>query len=371
MIVHPQITGNLRILLETLLQQGHEVHITGISALDLLESRPTGCALEVSSTASIIELAKLAQHLQFPGSEHIDAVFSVDAVTCIYTEADQASYSENPYRITYDLGNGVFRDPADRYYAFKHREPPGIESGQSSWHHAVSSALLDARFGIQADGEIRDHAPAVQDHPLLQRILLLRILESPKPAAGLSSLLRSGYVQSHWPLLHSMVGVSQDKDFHPEGDVWNHTLEMFSYLKSDETDLKLALLLHDCGKAYASEQNNNRFDRHAQIGAKKAAGFLEDLGLDSRLINRVDYLIRHHMTVSHVPKLPYYRIEHIIKSDLYPLLLELLRCDISSSFHDMDIYYEACEHYKQYRKHVRNPYRHADGTRKKQTAGRF
>lgn len=361
----------MRILLETLLQQGHDVHITGISALDLLEFRPTGCALEVSSSASIIDLAKLTQDLQFPGSEHIDAVFTVDDVTCIYTEEDQASYSENPFRITYDLRTGAFRDPSDQYYVFKHREAPHIEADERpDWHHAVSSALLDARFGIHTDGEEPGHVPAA-DHPLLQRILLLRILESQNPAAGFANLLRSGYVRCHWPLLHSMVDVSQDKDFHPEGDVWNHTLEMFSYLKSDELDLKLALLLHDCGKAFAAEQNNNRFDRHAQIGARKAVSFLEALGMDAQLISRVDYLIRNHMTVSHVPKLPYYRIEHIIRSEFYPLLLELLRCDISSSFHDMDIYYEACEHYKQYRKHVKNPYRHADGTRKKQTAGRY
>jgi poly(A) polymerase len=365
--VHAQLPESAERLLTHLIHEGHPVYITGISALDLLERRSTGHVLEVASTASIIDLAKVTDDLQFPGSEYIDAVFSADEITCLYRELEHLpTPGIGPLSIYYDAKRERFSDPHDQYYRFKRREHsfPMLPPDCSSWECAAGAALLKSRFAFPSDRN-QDPVGSFQKDPvLIQKVNLLRILESPDPASAFRYLLDAGYIETHWPLLHAMVGVSQDKDFHPEGDVWDHTMEMFSYLKSDDIDLKLALLLHDCGKAFSREENNNRFDRHAQIGAWKASGFLHDLGVSETLVRRVDYLVRNHMVVAHAPKLPHYRIDTVISSELYPLLLELLRCDISSSFHDMAIYYDVCEHYKNYKRHVKNPYRHADGSRK-------
>jgi poly(A) polymerase len=62
-----------------------------------------------------------------------------------------------------------------------------------------------------------------------------------------------------------------------------------------------------------------------------------------------------------LPRLPLIRTREIMESPLFPLLMELYRCDESSSFKGLDGYYESSAAYQAYLKHRRNPYRTADG----------
>jgi poly(A) polymerase len=62
-----------------------------------------------------------------------------------------------------------------------------------------------------------------------------------------------------------------------------------------------------------------------------------------------------------IKTLPAYRTESVMASPLFPLLLEVYRCDLSSTFRGPDGYYEACKVYRAFLKHRKNPYRGADG----------
>jgi poly(A) polymerase len=61
-----------------------------------------------------------------------------------------------------------------------------------------------------------------------------------------------------------------------------------------------------------------------------------------------------------LPRLPLYRTEEIMASPLFPLLLELYRCDEASSFKGLDGYYESSAAYQSFLRNRRNPYRSAD-----------
>jgi poly(A) polymerase len=174
-------------------------------------------------------------------------------------------------------------------------------------------------------------------------------------------LAESGFIDAHWPLLAEMRSVRHAKDYHPEGDVWQHTLETFSYRKIRRLSLSLGLLLHDCGKPFALEENGHRFDRHAQIGSRKAERFLRELGFDRDTIEESRYLVEHHMIPGALPRLPVRKTEQIMASESFPLLLELYRCDVSSTFRGPEGYYEACKVYRSFLKHRNNPFRSADG----------
>jgi poly(A) polymerase len=63
-------------------------------------------------------------------------------------------------------------------------------------------------------------------------------------------------------------------------------------------------------------------------------------------------------------RLPLRRVEEVIASPLFPSLLELYRCDESSSFKGLDGYYESSAAYRSYLKFRRNPYRSADGKKR-------
>lgn len=369
---HRQLPSDISDIAGTMIGDGHTVYMSGCTALDLLLRKSAGYVIDITTTASIIELASFISDLRFSGAEGIDAFCMTEDHMIIFHVIEDTVLSAYPIRLMnlfYDVGRGIFLDPYDMYYTIQSRT---IEKGElflydpEDWRGICDHAVLQARYGfISSEQSNLPESSRSPESSAYQFMVLVRVLEGDHPSAGLKMLLESGFIELHWPLLHAMLGVEQDKDFHPEGDVWDHTLEMFNYVKGNDLDLRIALLLHDCGKAFSEEQNNNRFDRHAQIGAAKARRFLKSLGYPESHIDIVAYLIKNHMIPAYAPKLPIYRIEQTLSSPMYPLLLELFRCDISSSYRAMDIYYDACKHYKKFLRYTKNPYRETDGTRKR------
>jgi len=155
--------------------------------------------------------------------------------------------------------------------------------------------------------------------------------------------------------------VDHSKDFHPEGNAWNHTLETFRYRKTCDLRLSLGLLLHDIGKPIAVSAGSRRYDGHAELGEEQARIFLKRLGIKERLSGDICFLVRNHMLPAALPRLPLFRTAGIMSSPLFPLLMELYRCDESSSFKGLDGYYESSAAYQSFLKNRRNPYRSEDG----------
>ena len=203
----------------------------------------------------------------------------------------------------------------------------------------------------------RGPAPSAEE----QRVLLTLLLLSRRPQLGFDLLMRVGYVAAYWPELAVMDEVDHSKEFHPEGNAWAHTLETFRYRKIADPALSFGLLLHDVGKPLSEASAGHRFDRHAELGAARARTFLTRLGFDSPLVSDVCFLVRNHMMPAALPRLPLTRSQEILESPLFPLLLELYRCDESSSFKGLEGFYDSCAAYRSYLRNVKNPYRSADG----------
>lgn len=345
-----------------------DVYLCGVSALDHLLGNSLGSVIDVGIRSSLVETARHLPDIQFTSTEAIDGFFIEDDQLFLLHYLEDSSFSvfsEPVLDFFFQIGSTRFIDPNDTYYHIHKNELciDFIDGRYVSWESVCDAAVLRARgysdqkipYGsLQIDG--------VQlDSTVYQKAVLTRLLESPKPEEGFKTLSRSGFIEEHWTLLSAMIDTLQDKDYHPEGDVWDHTMQMFSQRKGKDLILGLAILLHDCGKPFAEENKKNRFDRHAQIGSKKAYTFLTGLGFDRQVIDSVCFLVRNHMIPAYAPTLPLYRFEAVISSPLYPLLLELFRCDISSSFRSMDMYYDACDHYKRFQKFSVNPYRDSSG----------
>jgi poly(A) polymerase len=94
---------------------------------------------------------------------------------------------------------------------------------------------------------------------------------------------------------------------------------------------------------------------------RQARKFLERLGFEEPLIGDIYYLVKNHMLPAALPRLPLIRTQEIMESPLFPTLMELYRCDESSSFKGLDGYYESSAAYQTYLRNRRNPYRSADG----------
>ena len=131
-----------------------------------------------------------------------------------------------------------------------------------------------------------------------------------KPAAGLRCLYDSGWL-IHFPELAAMVGIPQDPEWHPEGDVWTHTGHCLDALmespdwaaKTEEQRwvLAFATLLHDTGKASTTaRQVRDGRERivspgHESVGAGLAGQFLNRLAMMESITKKVIPLVANHM----------------------------------------------------------------------------
>jgi tRNA nucleotidyltransferase/poly(A) polymerase len=92
------------------------------------------------------------------------------------------------------------------------------------------------------------HAKILRVSPERIRDELIRILTEGGARRGFELLDQSGLLTDILPEVAVMKGVEQPPEFHPEGDVWTHTLIMLEGLQSPSPALALGVLLHDVGK---------------------------------------------------------------------------------------------------------------------------
>lgn len=133
------------------------------------------------------------------------------------------------------------------------------------------------------------------------------LLKSPKPSIGLE-LIRELGLLSYFPELQALINLPQSPKWHPEGDVWTHTLmaldAMATLLSDDEKqNIKYmwAILCHDLGKATTTtidESGNIRSIGHEQAGIVLAQSFMRRLTNEESLIESLIPLIEHHLKPS-------------------------------------------------------------------------
>lgn len=132
-----------------------------------------------------------------------------------------------------------------------------------------------------------------------EKLLLL----GKKPSNGLAFLKESGWIR-HFPSLHAMVDCEQDPRWHPDGDVWIHTLHCMdasvalrSGDREDDLIMGLAVLCHDMGKPATTEtaETGIRSHGHEAAGLKPASAFMQQLNVPMRIREKVLPLIKCHM----------------------------------------------------------------------------
>jgi poly(A) polymerase len=391
---------------ETLCAAGYSLSLSGFSALDAYMGLPPLPFVWAETNADISALARLFD-IRFPGVELADAALEAEGRTWYFRcpdpeelfqsrEFPRVSEKRRPaysiLSLTQDWKTKRFRDPRGIYPLIRELRDGSAESSAEPWWAGadpraegavMDGALILARYGPARPPEAVKAClnapfgppPSAEN----QRVLLTSLMVSSRPELGLELLKASGFIAGLWPELALLDDVDHSKEFHPEGNGWNHTLETFQYRKAGgirtggahaggihagavhDLRLSLGLLLHDVGKPRSEAAGSHRFEGHAELGAWAARKFLERLEFDPPLINDVCYLVKNHMLPAALPRLPFARTGEILESPLFPTLLELYRCDESSSFKGPDGYYESSAAYQAYLRYRRNPYRSADG----------
>jgi poly(A) polymerase len=198
---------------------------------------------------------------------------------------------------------------------------------------AIDPAALEA---------IRKLAPQVREVSAERvRDEILKILTEGQARRGIELLDEAGLLKEVLPEVKAMQGVQQPPEFHPEGDVWIHTLLMLEGLKNQAITPTLALgvLLHDVGKPPTfCVRERIRFDDHVEVGAKMAEAICNRLRLPARQTERVVELVRHHLRFKDFPQMRRSTQMRFLRMPGFSEHLELHRLDCLSSHGNLSNY---------------------------------
>lgn len=167
-----------------------------------------------------------------------------------------------------------------------------------------------------------------------------RILTSGAARRGFELLDSTGLLPHILPEISALKGVEQPPEYHPEGDVWTHTLIMLKGLPVGiPLTLALGVLLHDVGKpATFRIAERIRFDGHVEAGMEIARVLLNRMRYSKDEIAQVEALIENHMRFKDLPNMRESKMKRFLRMPDFDQHLELHRLDCSSSSGHLENY---------------------------------
>ncbi len=176
-----------------------------------------------------------------------------------------------------------------------------------------------------------------------------KLLLCPLRRRGIELLDETGLLAQLLPELLAMKGCGQPPEFHPEGDVWIHTLLLMEKLENPSLELAWAALLHDVGKPATRTQAQGdrvRFNEHDIKSAEMAVEICRRFRLSNETTERIRVLIADHMRINQVEKMRVATLKRLFREEYFDDLLALHLVDCLASHGHRDLY-EFCVAKKQ------------------------
>jgi len=202
-----------------------------------------------------------------------------------------------------------------------------------------------ARFGYTIEERtfqaIRDLASEI--HQVSRERIrdeILKMLTEGQARRAFELLDQTGLLEQVLPEIKKMQGVQQPPQFHPEGDVWVHTLMLLEGLPANVSKtLALGALLHDVGKPPTFRVADRiRFDQHAEVGTRMAEEICRRLRLSNDETEQVCALVANHMRFGHVMRMKESTLKRFLRLPRFTEHLELHRLDCLGSHRDLALY---------------------------------
>jgi poly(A) polymerase len=350
---------------------GHASYLVGGCVRDLLLGRKPK-DFDVATSATPEAVARL-----FPKAEQVGAHFGVVLVREAGIEIEVATFrsdlgytdGRHPVGVRFEADpradavrrdftiNALFLDPESGGILDFVGGRADLESGiiraigdpelrfQEDHLRLLRAVRFAARLGFQIDpatmAAMRKLAPAVR-HVAVERVRdeIARILTEGAARRGFELLDESGLLSHVLPEIAAMKGVEQPPEFHPEGDVWIHTLIMLEGLPAGTSlELALGVLLHDVGKPGTFRiADRIRFDGHVEKGVAIGRELMTRLKFPNRTMEAVEALIANHMKFRDAPKMRQSRLKRFLRLPDFDEHLALHRLDCLSSHGHLDNY---------------------------------
>ena len=154
--------------------------------------------------------------------------------------------------------------------------------------------------------------------------------------------------------LRRLRGVEQPPEFHPEGDVWVHTMMLLDHLPAGVSPtLAWGMLLHDVGKPAtfqapdpAKPGDRIRFNGHAEVGVRIAEEILRRLRFSNEDEAQIVSLVKHHMQFGDVKQMKQSTLKRFVRMPKFDEHLALHWADCSSAHGDLRLWEYASEAYE-------------------------
>lgn len=290
----------------------------------------------VHTDAAHVEVATFRSDLDYTDGRRPDAVrFETDP------EQDVLRRDFTINALLLDPFTGELRDYVGGRADLEARVIRAIGDPARRFHEDQLRLLRAVRFAARLGFTIepatfaamRTLAPAIHSVSAERiRDEISRILTEGGARRGFELLDSSGLLAEVLPEVAQLKGVEQPPEFHPEGDVWTHTLLMLQGLRRPSLELALGVLLHDIGKpATFRIADRIRFDGHVEKGVEIARAILHRLRFPHAVAEQVEALIANHMRFKDVPHMRESKLKRFLRMHAFDEHLELHRLDCLSS----------------------------------------
>ena len=238
-----------------------------------------------------------------------------------------------------DMRRGVIEtigDPVERFKEDKLR--------------MIRAVRFSSRFEFRIEEDtyiaIRSMAERITDVSAERlRDEILRIITQNNPGSGLKMLKTSNLLGHILPEVLDMDNVPQPPEFHPEGDVFEHTCLVLDKLyditgHKPGKEVAMGALLHDIGKPPTFEKSDRiRFNGHDRVGAKMALRICKRLRFSKKQTDRITSLIRDHLKFKDVFNMRQSTLRRFISTPYFDDHMDMHLADCLAS-HGMTKAYE-------------------------------
>jgi poly(A) polymerase len=234
-----------------------------------------------------------------------------------------------------DLAAGIVRaigDPERRFLEDKLR--------------MLRAIRFAARFGYSIDpptfAAIQELAPLIHQVSRERvRDELTKMLTEGHARQSFELLDSAGLLKEVLPEIDRMHGVEQPPQFHPEGDVWIHTMMLLEQLPPNcSRTLAWGALLHDVGKppTFRVAPDRIRFDGHVEVGVRMAHEICHRLHFSNEDTEQIEALVANHMRFADVERMKASTLKRFMRVPKFDEHMELHRIDCLGSHRDLSLY---------------------------------
>ena len=306
------------------------------AAFGVMLVREQGVSFEVSTYREERNYmdGRRPEHVKYTDDPKIDVSrrdFTVNGLLCDPESGEVFDYVDG----IKDLRQGVIRTIGNAETRFG-----------EDYLRMLRAVRFAARLGFELEADtlraIQKLAPEtvkLSAERIQQELTLIFTGETPDIA--LEMLHETGLLAALLPEIEAMRGVTQPPQFHPEGDVFEHTKLMLKGMALPNELIAWSVLLHDVAKPltyFVDETGRERFFGHEQRGAEMAKDIMSRLRFSNQAIDRVSRAVKNHMRFASVLQMRKDKVKRLIANDNFPLELELHRLDCISSHALMDIF---------------------------------